>query len=95
MSKPDTKGEIEMKARKIKQHQLVLMKRHAFKRMCARYIAASRLRRAQQLATELVDLPVEGLFVLEPLNWQDTPEIDAGGYTARNWRDDSFWGETK
>lgn len=47
-----------MKVRKIKQHQLVLMKRHIkFKR-----------------------------FVLETA---------AGGYTARNWRDDSFWEETK
>jgi len=63
--------EIKMKVRKIKQHQLMLMKRHEFKRMCARYIAASRLRRAHQLATELVELPVEvgGLFVLEPCNF--------------------------
>lgn len=58
-----------MKARKIKQHHLVLMKRHEFKRMCARYIAAARLRRAHQLATERVELPVEGLFVLEPCNF--------------------------
>ena len=63
--------EIKMKVRKLKQHHLALMKHHEFRRKCARYIAASRLRRAQQLATELVELPVEveGLFVLEPCNF--------------------------
>lgn len=46
-----------MKVRKIKQRQLTLFKRHAFKRFLAK--------------------------------------IDAGGYTAYDWRDDSFWEEAK
>jgi len=56
-----------MKARHIKQHHIVLMKRHAFKRRCERFKAASRLRRAQQAL--VVELPVEGLFVHEPCDF--------------------------
>jgi len=44
-----------MKVRQIKQRQLTLFKRHAFKRFLAK--------------------------------------IDAGGYTAYDWRDDRFWEE--
>lgn len=49
--------ESNMKLRQIKQRQLTLFKRHAFKRFLAK--------------------------------------IDAGGYTAYDWRDDSFWEEAK
>ena len=56
-----------MKTREIKQHHIVLMKRHAFKRMCERFKTASRLRRAQQAL--VAELPVAGLFVHEPCDF--------------------------
>lgn len=56
-----------MKTRKIKQHHIVLMKRHAFKRRCERFKAASRLRRAQQAL--VVEPQVAGLFVHEPCDF--------------------------
>ncbi len=55
-----------MKARQIKQRHIVLMKRHAFKRRCERFKAASRLRREQaQQARDTTEMPVEGEFVWE------------------------------